>query len=508
MLNRGIGRRAVVDTPTPNGGQEPRSDDLSDANITRLQSTRLARPPNTPRRQQVVDMLGDETVAGDLPHLLSELKLKLQALGPPKSNRTTASSLATLTGYSQEGPVSFKCDRVGFQNVLTLVDFCHRVATTQAIGAPELAPEALMAGVHASIQEMEAKVEDALTEQASTLAATIEKITACVAVPQPTFAQAAQADKPPARSTGPKLPKQAQPPLPPALPDLTLTQVVRGAKAEMETDAEMLAARVNTAIKVAIPTETPRIKAFKRVHRTGDIHLFFETQDQADQAAATADVWLEKLSAHLKLKTKLYTIMVHGIPTSFDVLSEREVRNFQYENGRVLDSLESIRWANTNSISMKKPFSSVFISLRDPEAANVALGNNVIYKREIRTTELSKKHPGATQCFKCQGFGHTKAACKATPRCATCTGHHLTEDCDASMEGKTYCANCTDVHVAKLKAANPAATADDISPEDLLRLGHSPYAANCPVRRAKASLTNNRDFFKVTKKNTTTHAVR
>lgn len=276
----------------------------------------------------------------------------------------------------------------------------------------------------------------------------------------------------------------------------------------METDAEMLAARVNTAIKVAIPTDTPRIKAFKRVHRTGDIHLLFETQDQVDQVAATADVWLEKLNVNLKLKSKLYTIMVHGIPTSFDVLSDREVTNFCHENGRILDSLESIRWANTNSISMKKPFSSIFISLRDPEAANAALCNNVIYKREIRTTERSKKHPGSTQCFKCQGFGHTKASCKSTPRCAICTGHHLTEECDNPIKGEIYCANCTDIHIAKLKAANPAATADDINLEDMLRLAHSPQAANCPVRRAKASLTNNRDFFKVTKKNSTTHAVR
>lgn len=478
----------------------------SDANITRLSSVGLARPPNTPRRQQVVDMLGSEAAAGDLPHLLSELKLKLQALGPPKSNRTN-SSLATLTGSSQEGPVTFKCDRAGFQNVLTLVDFCHRVATTQAASAPDLAPEALMAGVHASIQEMEAKMEEALTEQASNLASAIKQIAASVAATQPTFAQAARATNQAVQPKGPKQPRP-EPPRPPVLPSLTLTQTVRGAKEEMKTDAETLAARINTAIKAAIPSSSPRIKAFKRVHRTGDINVFFETQDHLEQAAETANLWVPKFNDKLRLKTKIYTIMVHGVPTSFDITDDRKVKSFQFENGNILNSLESIRWANTNSIATKKPFSSLFISLGDPEAANEAIFNNIIYQREIQTTERSKKHAGSIQCFKCQGFGHTKAPCKAASRCATCTGDHPTDECDAATAGKSYCANCTDVFVNEKKKTNPAFTSDDIEPEDLTKLEHSPQAASCPIKRAKAVPARSRDFFIVTKQNNSTHAVR
>jgi hypothetical protein len=33
-----------------------------------------------------------------------------------------------------------------------------------------------------------------------------------------------------------------------------------------------------------------------------------------------------------------------------------------------------------------------------------------------------------TQCPRCMGFGHPKQKCKETPRCAVCTGKHLTSD--------------------------------------------------------------------------------
>lgn len=132
MFHREFGLRDVGYTPTPNPnpGREPPGT-ASDANITRLQSTRLAKTPNTPHRQQVIDMMGEDVIGGLL-HLLSKLKLQLIALSPPKPAHQAISSLATLTGSSQKGPVLFKCNRAGFQKALTLVYLCHWVATSQA----------------------------------------------------------------------------------------------------------------------------------------------------------------------------------------------------------------------------------------------------------------------------------------------------------------------------------------------------------------------------------------
>lgn len=216
----------------------------------------------------------------------------------------------------------------------------------------------------------------------------------------------------------------------------------------MDTEADALAAQINMAIRVAIPRDPPRIRAFKRVHQTGDLTLIFNQAKQAEAVLAAEGSWVRHLNPELKVKTKTYTIVVHGIPTSFNPMDKTMVKELQHEKGSKLDSLELIRWANPNSIAIGKPFSSIFISLTDPEAANTALFQNISYQRELRTTERSKKHQGSTQCYACQGFGHTQKACTELPRCAIFTGEHLTNGCNTVNTGKTYCVNCTKAYIA------------------------------------------------------------
>lgn len=276
----------------------------------------------------------------------------------------------------------------------------------------------------------------------------------------------------------------------------------------MATEAESLAARINTVIRVAIPNDPPRIRAFKRVHRTGDVVLVFDKPEQAEAVLAVESMWVRRLNPGLKIKTKLYTIMVHRIPTTFDPMDKASIKSLQHENSPNLDSLESVRWANPNSIAIGKPFSSIFISLTSPEEANAAIFQKVSFQRELRTTERSKKHQSAVQCYACQGFGHTQTTSTHPPKCAVCTGEHLTTACDTVETGKTYCVNCTEAYVTSKQATSPTFTRKEITPTILKTLEHSPQAASCPIRRAKAGATRNRDFFQVTKKNSSTHAVR
>lgn len=87
----GLGRGPNTLTPTPN--LTAHEINASDANIIRLFCIGLTKTPHTPHRQRIVDMMG-EAVVGDLPHLLRELKLQLQALGPNKSGRLGPTCLA------------------------------------------------------------------------------------------------------------------------------------------------------------------------------------------------------------------------------------------------------------------------------------------------------------------------------------------------------------------------------------------------------------------------------
>lgn len=132
----------------------------------------------------------------------------------------------------------------------------------------------------------------------------------------------------------------------------------------MDSDAESLAARINTAIRVAIPSDPPRIRAFKRTHRTGELTIFFDKPEHAEAAIAAESMWVRRLNSDLKVRVKTYTIMVHGISTSFDPTDKTMIRNLQQENGEKLNSLELIRWANPIPIQLPlanpfPPYSSV-----------------------------------------------------------------------------------------------------------------------------------------------------
>lgn len=120
---------------------------------------------------------------------------------------------------------------------------------------------------------------------------------------------------------------------------------------------------MNTAIKLSHPNEPLRIRAFQLVYQTGEIILHFETQGLVAKVLETEAIWFQKLHPKLKFKTKLYTIMVHGMPTSFYVTDPGKIRRFQFENNKLLDSLKSIRWTCPNSMKVGKHFSSIFISL-------------------------------------------------------------------------------------------------------------------------------------------------
>lgn len=57
-----------------------------------------------------------------------------------------------------------------------------------------------------------------------------------------------------------------------------------------------------------------------------------------------------------------------------------------------------------------------------------------------------------TQCFRCQGFGHSSKNCNLKPRCVKCTEPHLTADCpkkDRSQQAQ--CCNCGENHPANYR---------------------------------------------------------
>lgn len=171
-----------------------------------------------------------------------------------------------------------------------------------------MAPEALMAGVHASIQAMENRMEQALTEQASALAKAIENLNVGkIPAQQRTFAQETRTE-PAQGNTHPqgRPPKQdrTQQNTPPPNSS-SRAHPHPGGRAEIDNEANALAARINFAMEEVRTPDPPSIRALRWAHRRYEIVLKFNNVEHAKQAEEESGEWLPLFDPELKVKVKL-----------------------------------------------------------------------------------------------------------------------------------------------------------------------------------------------------------
>lgn len=61
------------------------------------------------------------------------------------------------------------------------------------------------------------------------------------------------------------------------------------------------------------------------------------------------------------------------------------------------------------------------------------------------------KTSGPSQCFACQGFGHSSANCNHSARCVKCAGNHPTKECKKTADDPPKCCNCGGEHTANYR---------------------------------------------------------
>lgn len=252
-----------------------------------------------------------------------------------------------------------------------------------------------MATMVAGLKSLEAKVDRLLLD--TTNLAANQKVKAKTFADAAANAAASNQTSDLARTNEGKVKKPTVKP-PSKAQYLTLTQATlsKANFVKLRSDAEDLSSRASSAIRQAVSKGSNPINSTAPIWRitcntfTREIQL--QLRDQALLKAVLSlpsDAWVNNIYPALQLKHKIYPVIVHGIPTTFDTANPGHTQALINENHGVLDSATRMIWANKFSIQLGKPFSSIIIYLTDPDAADQVICNQFCFRHLLKVTEKS-----------------------------------------------------------------------------------------------------------------------
>lgn len=141
---------------------------------------------------------------------------------------------------------------------------------------------------------------------------------------------------------------------------------------------------------------------------------------------------------------KMYKAVIRGLPEYFEDTLAQELADIGFK-GIKIAKLKSSK----NNEAQCPPF-----------LVQLPAGSDITKFRQIKylgncVIEIKRYKPNTsrgTQCYRCQGFGHSSHNCNLTPRCVKCTESHATKDCPKKDKQKpAKCCNCDQEHPANFR---------------------------------------------------------
>ena len=187
-----------------------------------------------------------------------------------------------------------------------------------------------------------------------------------------------------------------------------------------------------------------------RTLQSGDIDVTVPTEAAKERAQSLSP------SGDLKVHKHDYLIELPGVP-----LTTRVVHGRQADNGGLATSIceaskqlspglriTRIFWLyNDKQVTRMreagKQRGSLIIGVSSEEMRRTAIKGGIVIDAQLFEARFFETAFRKTQCYKCQQWGHTQAACVKPARCGNCAGPHNTRDCPGE---RISCANCGDGH--------------------------------------------------------------
>lgn len=212
-------------------------------------------------------------------------------------------------------------------------------------------------------------------------------------------------------------------------------------------------------------------------HPSKDLVLYTTTFQQANALRDQGEKWIHTLSSQLKLHHPVYTVVVHGIPASFQPADQQHLNMLKAMNQEKMSPAPLfVKWISPNSIQRGFSHSSIRIGFTDAKQAKQDIKQQIFYGRYNKETEYGRK--SKPRGMNCLHEGHTSNHCNTPLMCPYCAEAHPVDKCE--LRG-CMTSNFTSCAIA-LKAKQGEGDLKTLFSTTLMNLLHSQLAPRAPPR--------------------------
>lgn len=180
---------------------------------------------------------------------------------------------------------------------------------------------------------------------------------------------------------------------------------------------------------------------YRRNNRVADICHTSESHQAIKDGLRTKDIAFHTYS---RKDEKLYKAVIFGLPNYVEDALSSEFAALGFENVIVRKmKVPAEKSSYCPPFLVQLPPGADFGKFRQIRL----LCNTVVQIRKYRSNNRY-----GTQCYRCQGFGHSSSNCNLAPRCVKCTAPHQTGECPKKTRDEpAQCCNCGDYHPANFR---------------------------------------------------------